>query len=200
MLDKLFPSSEIIEVDQASDVADVVASASVEQRPVYPVGGGTSLGLGALATEPGAILSLGKLNRLIDYPSKDLTITVEAGITMAKLATHLAAENQRLPIDVGAAGAATVGGVVAANLSGPRRYRFGTMRDYLLGCERCRRNGEGFFGGWTRGEERRRLRSDSLDDRIARVAGRDHSGHVDGSPPTRHVRFRSRFVALVGAG
>ena len=147
MLDKLFPSSEIIEVVQGSDVADVVASASVEQRPVYPVGGGTSLGLGALAAEPGAILSLGKLNRLIDYPSKDLTITVEAGMTMAELATHLAAENQRLPIDVAAAGAATLGGVVAANLNGPRRYRFGTMRDYLLGVNVVDGTGKAFSAG-----------------------------------------------------
>ncbi len=142
-----FPSSEIIEVTHAADVPDVVAAACVEQRPVYPVGGGTSLGLGAVADQPGVVLSLGKLNQLIDYPSRDLTVTVEAGMTMAKLAKHLAAEKQRLPIDVAVPQSATVGGVVAANLSGPRRYRFGTMRDYLLGLNVVDGTGKTFSAG-----------------------------------------------------
>ena len=147
MLEQLFPSSEIIEVGQAADVADIVSAACGEWRPVYPVGGGTSLGLGAVADESGAVLSLGKLNRLIDYPSRDLTITVEAGMTMAELAGHLAAENQRLPLDIALAETATVGGVVAANLSGPRRYQFGTMRDYLLGVNAVDGTGKTFSTG-----------------------------------------------------
>ena len=48
---------------------------------------------------PGIGLSLARLNRVIDYPARDMTITVEAGITMAALADTLAAEGQRLPID-----------------------------------------------------------------------------------------------------
>lgn len=147
MLEQLFPSSEIIEVDQAADVADIVSAACGQRRPLYPVGGGTSLGLGAVADESGAVLSLGKLNRLIDYPSRDLTITVEAGMTVAELAGHLAAENQRLPLDIALAEKATVGGVVAANLSGPRRYRFGTMRDYLLGVNAVDGTGKPFSTG-----------------------------------------------------
>jgi glycolate oxidase FAD binding subunit len=147
MFNSYFPASEIIEVAHTADVADVVAAAWAERRPVYPVGGSTSLGLGAVAAEPGAILSLGKLNQRIDYPSRDLTITVEAGMTMAELARHLAAENQRLPIDVGSPQTATVGGVVAANLSGPRRYRFGTMRDYLLGLNVVDGTGKAFSAG-----------------------------------------------------
>lgn len=147
MLERLFPSSEIIEVGQAAEVADIVSAACSQRRPVYPVGGGTSLGLGALPDEPGAVLSLGKLNRLIDYPSRDLTITVEAGMTVAELAGHLAAENQRLPLDIALAQTATIGGVVAANLSGPRRYRFGTMRDYLLGLNAVDGTGKTFSAG-----------------------------------------------------
>ncbi len=147
MFEDSFPSSELVEVAHAGDVAGAIAAACAAQRPIYPVGGGTSLGLGAVASERGTILSLGKLNQLIDYPSQDLTITVEAGMTMAELAKHLAAASQRLPIDVGGAEAATVGGVVAANLSGPRRYRFGTMRDYLLGLTAVDGTGKVFSAG-----------------------------------------------------
>ena len=52
------------------------------------------------AKQPGLGLSLAGLNRVVDYPARDMTITVEAGIRMAELADTLAAERQRLPIDV----------------------------------------------------------------------------------------------------
>ena len=147
MFERHFPASEILHADGAADVPAIVAAAAVERRPIYTVGGGTTLGLGAAVNEPGVVLSLAKLNGLIDYPSRDLTITVEAGMTIAQLAEHLAAENQRLPLDIPRSDTATVGGVVAANVSGPRRYRYGSIRDYLLGFTAVDGAGEVFSGG-----------------------------------------------------
>ncbi len=147
MFERYLPASEILHADGAADVSAMVAANAAERRPVYTVGGGTTLGLGAAVNEPGIVLSLAKLDRLVDYPSRDLTITVEAGMSIAKLAQHLAAENQRLPLDIPRSDTATVGGVVAANLSGPRRYRYGTVRDYLLGFTAVDGTGEAFSGG-----------------------------------------------------
>jgi glycolate oxidase FAD binding subunit len=62
-----------------------------------------------------------------------MTITVQAGLTLAELQRRLAPENQRLPVDVPRAGQATLGGALAVNVSGPRRYGFGTLRDYVIG-------------------------------------------------------------------
>ena len=62
-----------------------------------------------------------------------MTITVEAGIRIAKLQEILRAEGQRLPIDVPRAADATLGGAIATNTSGPRRYGYGTFRDYVIG-------------------------------------------------------------------
>jgi glycolate oxidase FAD binding subunit len=62
-----------------------------------------------------------------------MTVTVQAGITVAALQRLLARENQRLPIDVPRPDQATLGGVLAANVSGPRRLGFGTLRDYVIG-------------------------------------------------------------------
>src|SRR5262249_11945512 len=59
--------------------------------------------------------------------------TVQAGITLTKLERLLATENQRLPIDVPQPDKATLGGALAVNVSGPHRYGFGTLRDYVLG-------------------------------------------------------------------
>ncbi|HEV3417127.1 MAG TPA: FAD-binding oxidoreductase, partial [Pirellulales bacterium] len=114
-------------------VATAIAGAFADGTPVYPVGGGTSLGYGLPAARPGIELSLAKLDRVIDYPARDMTITVEAGITMSALAATLAAERQRLPVDVPQADRATLGGVIATNFSGPLRYGHRTVRDYVIG-------------------------------------------------------------------
>ncbi len=130
-----------------SALAAAVREAFAAGTPVYPVGGGTSLGYGLPITRPGIELSLAKLNRVVDYPARDMTITVEAGITMAALAAALAAERQRLPIDMPQAERATLGGVIATNFSGPLRYGHGTIRDYVIGISAVDGRGVPFKGG-----------------------------------------------------
>jgi glycolate oxidase FAD binding subunit len=73
------------------------------------------------------------LDRVIDYPARDMTITIQAGMTVAALQQLLASEKQRLPVDIPQADRATLGGSVAANVSGPRRLGCGTLRDYVIG-------------------------------------------------------------------
>jgi glycolate oxidase FAD binding subunit len=117
----------------AAELGDCVRSAASAGQAVYPLGGGTMLGHGLPPARPGVAVSTARLDRVIDYPAHDMTVTVQAGITLAGLAELLAAENQRLPIDVPDAGRATLGGAMAVNASGPRRYGMGTLRDYVIG-------------------------------------------------------------------
>ena len=85
---------------------------------------------------------------VVDYPARDMTITVEAGITMRELAAELAAQGQRLPIDAPAGWTmATLGGVVATATSGPRRYGQGTIRDYVIGISAVDGRGVPFKAG-----------------------------------------------------
>ena len=84
-------------------------------------------------SSPGIALDTTALNRVIDYPARDMTITVQAGITLAALQAELAKEGQWLPIDVASPEKATLGGAIALNKSGPRRYGYGTLRDYVIG-------------------------------------------------------------------
>ena len=79
------------------------------------------------------ILSTRELNRVIEYEPKDLTISVEAGMPFQALCDTLAAQGQMLPIDPPFSNHATVGGVIATNSSGPRRRRYGTARDMVIG-------------------------------------------------------------------
>ena len=132
--------------DQA-ELAAVVAQAYADGTALYPIGGGTSLDFGLPAKTTGSGLSLARLSRIVDYPARDLTVTVETGVTMKSLADLLAQEGQRLPLDVPAAERATVGGVVATNWNGPRRYGCGTVRDYVIGISAVDGRGMPFKGG-----------------------------------------------------
>lgn len=91
------------------------------------------LAQGNVPTSPGMAIDMRSLNAVIDYPARDMTITVQAGITVDALQRVLRAEGQQLPVDVPLAGTATLGGAVATNASGPRRFGHGTLRDYIIG-------------------------------------------------------------------
>ncbi len=144
---ELLPISTLVEPTESAEVAAAVRDCHDSESAVYPIGGGTSLDFGWPAKKPGIGLSLAKLNRVVDYPARDLTITVEAGITMKSLAELLASERQRLPIDVPQAEQATLGGVVATNFNGPRRLGQGSVRDYVIGISAVDGRGMGFKGG-----------------------------------------------------
>lgn len=143
----ILPISEVYAPESVEELQSIVKMAAGQRLAVYPIGGGTSLQYGLPAKEQGIGVSLANLSQVIDYPAEDMTITVGAGVTISDLAKTLAANRQRLPLDVPQSHAATLGGVVAANVSGPRRYGRGTMRDHIIGIQAVDARGELFKGG-----------------------------------------------------
>lgn len=141
------PLQQTFEPVDAREVAAALAQAHQERTPVYPVGGGTSLHYGLPATRPGIGLSLGRLDQIVDYPARDMTITLGSGVTLKRLADVLAQERQQLPWDVPQADRATLGGIVATNWNGHRRYGLGSVRDYVIGIEAVDGRGMTFHGG-----------------------------------------------------
>ena len=129
------------------EVAGLIAEAAAVRAPVYPIGGGTALGFGPWPARPGWGVSLAEMNAVVEYEPEDMTITVGAGMTIARLADVLAEHRQRLPVDALDPARATVGGVAATNLFGPRRLGFGTMRDYVLGLRAIDGRGTAFSAG-----------------------------------------------------
>lgn len=123
-----------------AELCAIVRRCAESRTAIYPVGGGMMLDYGMPPARPGIALSTTALNRIIDYPARDLTITVEAGVTMEKLQEVLAAENQWLPIDIPLK--STIGGAIACDISGPRRYGYGTLRDYIIGITVVNDRGE----------------------------------------------------------
>jgi glycolate oxidase FAD binding subunit len=119
----------------ADEVAEVVRQAAAEEIALIPSGARTALGIGAPPVRYDLALDLSRLNRVIAYDPGDLTLSVEAGMRLSDLQTELARHGQFLPLAQPFGETCTIGGVLAANLSGPLRQFYGTARDFVLGME-----------------------------------------------------------------
>jgi glycolate oxidase FAD binding subunit len=117
-------------IDEVAAVVRVAAAAGVA---ILPWGGGTAVAVGEPPPRAGIVLGLRRLARLLEHEPGDLTATVEAGITLAKMQEALRGRGQWLSLDPPDAERATVGGIIAANASGARRHLYGTVRDLLIG-------------------------------------------------------------------
>ncbi len=125
----------------------LAANAKGERRPVLPVGGRTALGFGFPADPSSLEVSTSRLDRVVDYPARDMTVTVEAGCRVASIQASLNSEGQRLPVDVPLAHRATIGGAIASDAGGPRRFGLGTLRDYVIGIRCVTVDGRPFKAG-----------------------------------------------------
>ena len=101
-------------------------------------------------------MSTAGLTELIEYNPADLVVRAQAGMPLAALQSIVAESGQRLALDPPEA-EATLGGVVAANASGPLRHRYGTVRDLLIGATFVLADGTVVAHRRQGGEERRRL-------------------------------------------
>ena len=118
-----------------AEVARVLSLCSEAGVSVVPQGGRTGLS-GAASTQPGElILSLDRMNHIENVDAAARTATVEAGVTLARLEEALAPHGLAAGIDLGARGTATIGGMVATNAGGIDAFRYGTMRQRVLGLE-----------------------------------------------------------------
>jgi len=118
----VFPES----MEQLSDCI------SLEKGSIVPVGAGTQLEFGNPLKSADCAISLTRLNRITTYNPAELTIHVEAGVTLQQIQSALSANNQTLPLDPWSGGAATIGGIAATSAQGPLRAT-GTIRDWIIG-------------------------------------------------------------------
>ena len=93
------------------------------------------LDLGAPPKGAEMALATGNLNIIVAYQPADLTVTAQAGVTVADLQATLREHGQALPLEVPLPARATIGGAIATNASGPLRYAFGTAKDLVMGMQ-----------------------------------------------------------------
>src|SRR5215210_8896010 len=132
-VDGVTPSfvAEPVSIEETSELMKL---ASEEGLTAAARGSGTKMSLGNPPRDLDLILSTVRMNEIIEHTPGDQVVRVQAGLKLQDLQEQLASADQMLAIDPPERGAgATIGGVVAANSSGPRRYQYGTIRDLIIG-------------------------------------------------------------------
>ncbi len=92
-------------------------------------------------------IDLTAFNTVIEYPADDMTITVGSGMTVASLQATLGTNNQHIPIDIPSPETTSIGDAIAWNLSGSRRFGYGTLRDHVIGISAIDGRGRQFKSG-----------------------------------------------------
>ena len=125
----------------------MIALAAAEGLAVAARGSGSALDLGAPPARLDLVLDLSRLTGILEYVPADMVATAQAGVTLDALSRELGKHGQMLALDPYGGGSRTVGGVIATNASGQRRFRYGTGRDLLLGARFVQADGTATWGG-----------------------------------------------------
>jgi glycolate oxidase FAD binding subunit len=131
----------------AEEVSAALAACSKAGAAVVPWGGGTNMGLGRIPQKVDVVLCVSRLNQVLDLEPGDMTSTVQAGMVLSEYQASLKGHDQFLALDPPAETRATIGGILATNVSGPRRLRYGAARDLLIGVRVAHADGTVTKGG-----------------------------------------------------
>jgi glycolate oxidase len=137
-----FMPQVVVLPESVEDVSVVMRLAHEHDIPVTPQGGRTGLSGGALPVKGGVLLSLLRMNRIIDIDEKNLQVTVEPGVVARVLQEELKTRLLFFPPDPSSTVECTIGGNVAENAGYTRAVKYGVTRDYVLGLEAVLPDGE----------------------------------------------------------
>ncbi|WLD94446.1 FAD-binding oxidoreductase [Alkalihalobacillus sp. AL-G] len=116
-----------------AEIAEILQAAKKDGKKISVMGRGTKRGYGGLKEKYDLALSLVNYKGIVEHTVGDMTVTVRAGTTIAELQDYLRKHDQMVSIDPSWPQQATVGGVIAANESGPKRLKYGSARDLVIG-------------------------------------------------------------------
>lgn len=131
----------LVKPGSVEEVAEILSLANEENIPVTPRGGGTGLSGGCVPVSGGILLSLERMNKILEVDKENLVAVVEAGVTLADLYKSVEAHGLYYPIYPGEA-SSTIGGNVATNAGGMKAVKYGVTRHFVVGLEAVLPNGE----------------------------------------------------------
>lgn len=135
------------EPESVEEAAAAMGQCARDGLRVGFIGGGTELGLGVRPERLDAVIRTRRLARIVEHAPSDQIVIAEAGVTLASLQTAVATHRQRLALDPPLPERATIGGIVATSAFGPRRMRYGSVRDIIIGISMIRADGTAARGG-----------------------------------------------------
>lgn len=150
-VDGMMPKA-IVSPGSVEEISKLLAYAGSEGLAVVPRGNGTKMAWGGVPRKLDLVLSMLRINRITEHDVPNLSLSVQAGMTLKAVQDKLAGTGKGsfLPLDPPYANQATIGGIIATNDSGPRRYLYSSARDLLLGLKAVVPGGDIVaFGGKT---------------------------------------------------
>jgi glycolate oxidase len=132
----------VVRASSTQQVADIVKLANRDGVPVTPRGAGYGLSGGAVAIQGGIVLSLEKMDGILEIDHANLMATVEPGVITGELHRAVEAEGLFYPPDPASLDSCTIGGNIAEGAGGPRAVKYGTTKDYVCGLEAVLPSGE----------------------------------------------------------
>ncbi len=132
----------LVEPESVEALAAVLRASHQQYWAIAPCGQGNQLDWGGLPQRLDLLLSTLKLNQIVEHAAEDLTVTAQSGLSLGELQRQLAQQGQWLPLDCLDPETSTLGGLIATGAGGSLRQRYGNMRDWLIGVEFVRADGE----------------------------------------------------------
>jgi glycolate oxidase len=118
-----------------AEVSAILTAANRERVPVIARGAGTSITGGAVPIHGGIVICSGRMNRIVEIDTENLTATVEPGVVLATFQAAVEKLGLFYPPDPASLSVSTLGGNVGENAGGPRGVKYGSTKDYVLGLE-----------------------------------------------------------------
>ncbi len=134
-LNQKFMPAVVVKPETAVQVSEIMKLACSQGVPVTPRGAGTGLSGGALPVHGGILLSLERLNRILEIDQNNLTATVQPAVITKQLQDAVEEKGLFYPPDPASLDSCSIGGNVAENAGGPRAFKYGVTRHYLCGLE-----------------------------------------------------------------
>ena len=123
----------VIFPESVEDIRNIVIFANSHKLPLVPSGGRTGLSGGAVASEKELVVSLDKMNKIVEFNETDRLLTVQAGVTTQEIQEFAEENNLFYPIDLSSKGSSQIGGNIATNAGGLHVIRYGLTRNWVKG-------------------------------------------------------------------
>lgn len=137
----------VVKPQSAAEIAAALRICSEAEAALVPRGGGTAMAIGNPPSRADVVVELKNFNRVIEHDAANLTVTMQSGATPGAVRAALEGHRQFVPFEPPFADLATVGATVVANLNGPRRSSYGSVRDLVIGMKVTLANGEEIKAG-----------------------------------------------------